>query len=482
MPSPPTISVLLPLQDQRETAAACVEAWTDQSADPEAYEIVALAPGEDPKMEQAVRPLLRESDSWIVRPGRDEYELFGIGAEAARGEFLFFTEAHCVPESDCVEAMIEELERTGAPGMRGDSVPDVRGPLGELELEMFDEAQREEEAADHWRKVLIHSLALRRDLFLEAGGTDSRYGDFCTWVLAISLDRRGTRIRYSERPRVHHTYDGDLDHVEPFVRSFRRGEVLYRTEHPPERLNGYLEWVPEWEDRLGYTRSGAWRVLRATLAIRHRGALTGVGRNLAVALFGPRAEIARSRLGAAAAARRARRPGTAEDLREPFGEFWQQCSRIGVLEGLAEVKPPSVAPGAAERKIDLTRSWAGSAVGLHNLETIEGEPPFRWTAPLALLRVAVPGPRPMRACLQLWPFVRPAEARPADPRVAVDNRVVPCAVSEDAIEFEIDPGEHWIALASNPLHPERHGVNDPRPLGLPVRSLSFELAGRQDGR
>jgi hypothetical protein len=74
------------------------------------------------------------------------------------------------------------------------------------------------------------------------------------------------------------------------------------------------------------------------------------------------------------------------------------------------------------------------------------------------------------------------DARPAHPRVAVDNRRVPIRVSDETIEFEIDPGEHWIALASNPLHPVRHGVDDPRPLGLPVRLLDFAPAGPRDGR
>ena len=125
-----------------------VRAWSEQSGDPASYEIIALAPGEDTQTETAVRPLLRPGDRWIERPGRDEYELFEVGANLARGEFLFLTEAHCVPESDCVQAILEELDRTGAPGVRGASIPDVRGPLGELELEMFEKAQRAEEDPD----------------------------------------------------------------------------------------------------------------------------------------------------------------------------------------------------------------------------------------------------------------------------------------------------------------------------------------------
>ena len=470
--------MLLPLQDERETALASFGAWLDQSVDPSTYEIIVLAPGEDPEMEDEVRPLLRDQDRWIARPGRDEYELFDIGADAARGEYLFLTEAHCVPDRDCVETMLEELERTEADGIRGESVPDARGPLGELELEMFDEAQKREEDPEHWRKVLIHSLALRRAAFLEAGGTPSRYGDFCTWVLAISLHRNRMRMAYSPRPRVSHTYDGDLEHVAPFIRSFRRGEVLYRSERPVEEQNGYLEWVPEWERRLEYTRSGGWRALRATLALRHRGALAGMHRHLGAALFGPRVAIVGSRARAGAAARRARRGSDADVVRAPFRRFWSETSRLGVLEGLLETKP---APPAVDSNPGLTESWAGRAVGLHDVERSDGRPPFRWTAPLALLRVAVPGPGPRRARVELLPFQRPGDAQ-ANPRVAVDNCRVPIHVSGDAIEFDIDPGERWIALVCNPLRPRRHGVDDPRALGLPVRSLDFAAPGAQNGR
>ena len=258
--------------------------------------------------------------------------------------------------------------------------------------------------------------------------------------------------------------------------------MLYRTEHPLEPLDGYLEWVPEWERRLEFTRSGARRALRAALALRHRGGFAGTGRRLGVILFGPRAEIRRARAAVAAAARRASAPGDADALREPFRDFWRQSSRLGTLEGLAETNPPPAEPPAAQPHLDLTESWAGRAIGLHDLENIDGEARFRWTAPLALLRVVVPGPGRRRARLELRPFERPVDARPADPRVAVDNRRVPILLSDEAIEFEIGPGGHWIALACNPLRPQQHGVDDPRALGLPVRTLGFEPSGPQTGR
>jgi hypothetical protein len=48
------------------------------------------------------------------------------------------------------------------------------------------------------------------------------------------------------------------------------------------------------------------------------------------------------------------------------------------------------------------------------------------------------------------------------------------SLTEGSIELELEAGEHWIAIASRPFRPTRHGEDDARPLGLPVRSLSFE--------
>ena len=313
--------MLLPLTDERGAGVNCVRAWTAQSAEPSSFEIVALAPGEDDELERSIRPLLRAHDRWIVAPGRDEYELFNLGAAEGVGEFVFVTEAHCVPELDCLGAMLEELDSTGAPGVRGMSVPKAQGILGVLERDAFEGALRVEEDPDHWRKILIHSLAIRRQLFLEEGGLRPVYGDFAPWPLAIALHSGGQRLVYSPRPRVRHVYDGDLDQLASHVRSFGRGEMRYRSEVPADLAARYLDPAVEWEQRLGHTRAGAWRALRAGLALRHRGTLGEGLRNAAVAVLGPRASIGRARIGAARAAARARRSGDQEQARSSFQEF-----------------------------------------------------------------------------------------------------------------------------------------------------------------
>ncbi len=466
--------MLVPLQDEREAGVECVRAWTSgQDAAPESFEILAIAPGEDRQLEHSVRPLLRAHDRWLLAPRADEYEAFNLGAREARGEFLFVTEAHCVPEPDCLVAMLEELDRTGAPGVRGASVPEARGALGMLERDAFEDALAIEKEPGHWRKVLIHSLAISRDVYLGAGGLPPRYGDFAPWPLAIALHSGGRRLVFSPRPRVRHVYDGDLRQLGAHVRSWGKGEMRYRREVPLEISDRYLEPAAEWEQRLQYTRAGALRALRAALALRHPGTLVELGRHLAVALFGPRAAIAAARMGAWWAALRARTDRDPNRRRRSFVGFWRLTSRRGRLEGLAEAKLGDFSPRAAER-IDFSESLAGGSIGFYHAETPAGHGPLRWTAPLALLQVRVPGAQRSRARLELHPLTRPEEAPPARPRVAVDNRPVAMTVSDGAIEFEIDPGERWIAIACSPLRPRRYGIDDPRALGVPVRSLAFE--------
>jgi Glycosyl transferase family 2 len=477
--TPPRMSVLIPLQDERETGAECLRAWTGQDADPSCFELLVVALGEDPQLEAEARPLLRSSDRWLELPGGDEYEAFNHAAAQARGEFVLVTEAHCVPEADCMSAMLAELDRTGAPGVRGESVPVPVGPMGELEAEEFADALNIEREPGHWRKVLIHDTAIRRDLFTEHGGLPSAYGDFAPWVLAINLHSNGQRLVFSDRTRVRHTYDGDLEHVGEHVRSFGQGEMTYRSELSAANGDGksiadaYLVHAEEWEQRLAHSRRGARLAMRAAAALRHPGGAAPAARHALTAVFGARPEIARARRASAHAGRVTERTSDRDERRDAFREFWRQTSRLGRLEGLNRAGFALPGPAAPEERIDLCSDLSGMGVGFHVVEGVEGEPVFRWTDSLALLQVNVPGPGPCTARFELRPLERPPGKEP-NPRVAVDGRPVQSSYDDDSLSFPIEAGEHSVAFACKPLRPRRLGVDDERRLGLCVRALSFE--------
>ena len=354
------VSVLIPLQDERDSGAESVRAWAGQRSDTGDYELVVIALGEDRELEREVRPLLRRGDRWVELPGGDEYEAFQRGAEVARGEYVLVTEAHCIPEPDCLAEMLAELERSGAPGVRGESVPVAVGAMGEIERDEFADALDVEREPGHWRKVLIHDTAIRRDLYRECGGLPPAYGDFAPWVLAIALHSRGERLIFSPRTRVRHVYDGDLDHVGSHVRSFGRGEMRYRGEHDGV-ADRYLVHAEEWEQRLSTSRAGAVRALRAALALRHRGALRPALRHAVTAAFGPWPAVLGARLGAARAGRRAARARQAGERRVRLPRVLAAEQQAGAPRGAREVasRPGHTRPRRASAWTSVPRWPAG---------------------------------------------------------------------------------------------------------------------------
>jgi hypothetical protein len=460
------MSILLPLQEERAAGERCVRAWTQGQDHPrERYEVILLAPGLEPELELAARELVTPQDRWIEHRTTSEYELFNLGAEHARGRYVFPTEAHCIPEPDCLSKMVEHLEGGEKPGARGRSIGFSTSDLGELEHLDYTEAMAPEEQPGYWRKVLIHSLAIRTDLYRELGGFPAQYGDFAVWALAIALTEAGHELDYTPAPAVRHAYTGELGILAAHARDFARGEMEYCATMPEELRARYLDETEEWTDRFGFTRAGALRALRAGVGTRRRSAT--LARHALTALAGPGAIVALRRAQAEVLRLRVlSRRGTGPRRREVYRAYWAACQRQGRAEWLAQeggwLQP---APEPA-RRVDLAGPGERRLVGLYTAEEWEGRR-FRWTAPVAGLEVALPDDGPLEGRLEVLP-IRPAQP-PAAPAVTVDGKRVPCRAENGSIRFPLDGGGvRWIGLAAKPFRPER------RSLGLPVAALSFE--------
>jgi hypothetical protein len=243
----------------------------------------------------------------------------------------------------------------------------------------------------------VHSLALRRRLFLEAGGLPPRYGDFGAWVLGIALDSRGECLVFSPRPGSA-TYMtatcgtfvrtcAPLARGDPLSRRFLRGarRPLSGTDH---RVGGKAR---------AYAGS-ARRALRSALAMRHPGTVRSGLRHLAVAVLGPRTSIWAARVGALLAGASARIRLNPERCADRFNDFWRLATRRGRLEGLAESSRDPVEPPSTDR-IDLTEVACREGDRLPRPGAARGRGSDSMDPPLALIRVNVPGEGPMRARL-----------------------------------------------------------------------------------
>jgi GT2 family glycosyltransferase len=240
----PELSVVLTLLDHQGHAVECIESWTrNQDLPRERYEVLVVGSGGEPEVEESVRPLLTADDRLLRLQSSQELELHDHGARAARGRWLLFTEGHCVAEPVCLSSLLgyltaHESEFAGA-CIR--STPDgSSNPISKCEQRWFAEGFAEWSREGDWRKVNIRGFGILRDVYLDAGGFEHRFGCFAEVALAATLDDRGYRLGYASAAAVKHYDATDLALLLGYVREYREGELAYRATHPPQYCERYF--------------------------------------------------------------------------------------------------------------------------------------------------------------------------------------------------------------------------------------------------
>jgi hypothetical protein len=146
--TPPRLSVVLPPGDDRGLAAQSVRAWARQALPADFYAIVAVDDRRQARRAERVRQSLRSHDQLVVDPGGGEIELYQTGADAARGEFLHFTESHAVPAPEAAEELLRHLDRTGAEAATLRSAHLARRGLAVLEKRLGEAARAQRTPAE----------------------------------------------------------------------------------------------------------------------------------------------------------------------------------------------------------------------------------------------------------------------------------------------------------------------------------------------
>jgi hypothetical protein len=150
------------------------------------------------------------------------------------------------------------------------------------------------------------------------------------------------------------------------------------------------------------------------------------------------------------------------------------------LRWITDVRSPSIAVLPAGRAVGAAE-FDGALVGAHALE-YHDERPFRWTEPVALIRVALPD----RDCV-LRVDTGGLRGSPLDNvrSLRIGARSLPLALMRaDGGALEVSLPRTWaqratrrgVTVLCRPLVPRRHGSTDPRRLGLPVFSVETRAA------
>ena len=109
-------SVVIPAYNAGRTLPDTLAALRNQSVPPEDYEVIVVDDGSTDETPSVVRRL---GAKCITQPNRGPAAARNRGVRAARGEFVLFTDADCVPERDWIRQMTLPFRNQRTAGVKG---------------------------------------------------------------------------------------------------------------------------------------------------------------------------------------------------------------------------------------------------------------------------------------------------------------------------------------------------------------------------
>ncbi len=489
----PEVSVLVPLEDMRGDVAEHVRTWTSaQTLARERYQVVLAGDGGDPEGERRLEALLAPQDALVRVPGAGLIDLWNAAASRADAAWLLFTEAHCLAEDGCLDALVRAFERDPAldaatmdHGHRAGTVP------GELGARWFDDVYAEWDR-DHWRHLNFVGAAVRRQAFDAVGGLDPGLGLFAIPALSARLHDRGNRVGHVGDATVIHVHNDALVEHHALSADYAAGECRVRSERPPvycERYFGH-DWI--WANRFAYRPEIARALVRdladamVRTAARGRSDLPWLAREL-VRRLPAGAGGARPRAAAEAVRLRADELAAAKlplprDARYArYLRAQDAAVRRARLGWVRDHVAGPAAPVPARGRWPVEELDDAALVGAHALER-EGERTYRWTEPVSLLRIAAP-PGAHELVLETGGL----RGRPQDYVIgayAGGRRVSRNRLRGDGERLVVPLPRRapragstaGVTILSRPLDPRTLGAEDPRALGMPLFSVELRRA------
>jgi hypothetical protein len=486
----PTLSVVVPLVDDRDNAGPCLDGWLTQAAGGRDTEIVLVTDDHHPQVAR-LRARLRTQDRVVSCSSREEIAFYVAGARAARGRLLLFTESHCIPASDAaLRLRVFFGQRRGCAGwLESDCV--ASNAWSRMEAHLYDTEKRHRRDPDDWRHVSLRGFAVTRADFERAGGFDAAFGRFAESVLARRLQQMGVRLVAVPGPLVRHVNCTSFRELATALVHHALGQAAHRERCEMGLAEQILPRSEVWSRRTEWSRryaAEALRILALSLrlergrpnwAARAGAALHPLPRLVAAVAFGAPGALLGARLAARLAAFRFLLALGGERRFAAYVQVWTALLAIGLLRYTAArpiIAAPRLGIGAPLRPAEVPD---GALLGFHAPDRWGAET-CRWTRPWALVRIALE-PADLRFRLHLRSPV-PPERRCLS--IYFDGRPVrDSARNEDDHQLVFDirreafrPGpEHTLGLVCAPYRPAKDGLPDQRELGVALFSIAVEL-------
>jgi predicted dehydrogenase len=251
----PRLSVIVSMAEHRGLGVRSVEAWVAQRCDPGLYELLFICDSRlSEKLVAQFRTRLRPWDRCLSTDSLVETEQYVEAARGARGDYLFFAEAHVFPEPELVEQTIRFLDREDYAGFCVRSSPLPGNHFSSNETRQFREEFREWSKPGNFAKVFARGFCIRTQVYWELGGHEHRYHRFADAIMAARLKARGHELAYAPSVGVAHLDELEVHGLAYSLRHFVEGESRFRQETPADWLRLFFGEPPEWIEASAFDR------------------------------------------------------------------------------------------------------------------------------------------------------------------------------------------------------------------------------------
>jgi hypothetical protein len=481
----PEIAVLIPLHDARGDFVDHLRSWTDRQTFPrDRYQIIVASRPGDTRAQALVRGVLAPHDRLVESSSEKLWAMWNAAASAAESPWLVLAEGHCTADRRFLEVIVDAVgARPELRSVRIEERQIAQSRGGELCARWFTDLYADWSTIDQPR-LNTAAIVIGRRVFEDLGGLDVSLGMFAHTMLAAALRERGLEVPVIRGATVEHMNTDTLAQHNSFVTSYTLGECRVRERNETAFCERHFGHDEVWNNRLRYRPEVA-RLVRSALldAVRRKTTapadlpwLLGELGRWAGPGGGVNQRVAFDKVTSRSAAFAAERLPISRKWRwKAFERSHASAVRLARLQWIRYHAGPT--PMADARRTWLAAELDGMAlVGGHGIESHLGHD-FRWTEPVAVLRLA-PGKDDRLLTVETGGL----RGDPASYVMAAyvgHRRIEDWSAEDGRLEFRVRPTEaeestrHGITLLSRPLRPERHGSSDHRRLGIPIISAEW---------
>lgn len=206
----PFISVIIPVWNSPELLAKCLTALAAQSYPRDRFEVVVVDNGSTDSTADVARRY--PFAAVLSEPVPGSYRARNRGLKSARGEYVAFTDADCIPDPEWLAAAAQAARRYPSAGVLAGQVDLFRADSsGSAACEKYEYAFEFDQAKNVRHGVCVTANWMsRRATLLQFDGFDESVKSGGDWHLCGRIRAAGHPIVYVPEMRIAHPIRGSL--------------------------------------------------------------------------------------------------------------------------------------------------------------------------------------------------------------------------------------------------------------------------------